>query len=564
MNENPKDDYDRRDEKNAQNINRAGALMDSVKSIKTNFGDTTKKASSEYTKKAQHEVAKKVSDAVNASIMKEAAPAVGAAIATIGAPFLIAILIVAAILLLLLLFIGLFTVLSPRHIVDTMGEYTQEKAENINNGISSFWDKIRLKFEGIDWIEADDSEYDSKNEIDVGYIESYNLINTMLNKSYGEIVYDKIESYCKQKGYDVDRTFTVLNDRYPNGWESVYADVNYGELINILGLGYYAGSYGKGVENGDEQALQKFLLDEENWRYFFNVNFVSEATYTYEIEVDNPAFNKYGPSGRVPPKIKQEVTCTYANFLISPYCISDLFTMLHINKDDMCIENISYFDMLDLMLQQDQVNCTSDTGPRSIYYTLHLDSPGASWENSFSSDTSNDIFIDSGIIVAGGSNPETVYKTLQAAGYSPEGIAGIMGNVHAESGFNTSIRPGDQGSIGICQWRGSRADRLKAYASAHNLAVDSIEAQAGFLAYEFPSQVGSKYDFIKNATDTITACDTVAKYFERCAFCKDKAEWSRKYSAYSWSRFTWSETYQVYIIDLSKRRSAALKYYNAY
>ena len=153
---------------------------------------------------------------------------------------------------------------------------------------------------------------------------------------------------------------------------------------------------------------------------------------------------------------------------------------------------------------------------------------------------------------------------LKAAGFTDEGAAGVMGNLQAENGFQTNVTAGDQGSIGLCQWRLGRADALRSFAASHNLPVDSIQAQGGYLIYEFPAQTGKHYDSIKNATDATAACDLVAKCFERCAYAPSYDVWQQKYSRYAWSRFKWSNTCNVYIIDLDKRESYTSLYYSKY
>lgn len=465
-------------------------------------------------------------------------------------PVIIIIAIIVAVILLIFFIVGLFANLTSFSPFKTAVNYIEESTKSVFSGIGDFFSNFKNFFDDTEWIEADENSYDADNEIDVGYITTYNLINTMLNKSYSKQVNDLVGSYCNENGLDVTITKNILNQKYPHEWEDVYSNVNYTELINILGLGIYSGKY------DDYESMKDFLLNEDNWKYFYNIQ--ADIAETEITKQESTEEKKNDSTNSVTKKIK------YANITIYPYCKSDLFEALGINKDDICKDNLSYYDMLDVMMMQAKANCTDTNGPRTIYYTLNTDKPLSEWTKSFSSITADEIFADNTTVITGGDNPEVMWKTLKAAGFTDQGAAGVMGNLQAENGFRTNVSAGDQGSIGLCQWRLGRADALYSYASAHNLPVDSIQAQAGYLIYEFPAQTGTNYEKIKNATDTIAACDIVAKYFERCAYAPNYEYWQKKYSRYSWSRFIWSDTCGVYIIDLDKRQNYATLYYNKY
>lgn len=66
-------------------------------------------------------------------------------------------------------------------------------------------------------------------------------------------------------------------------------------------------------------------------------------------------------------------------------------------------------------------------------------------------------------------------------------IAGICGNIYAESHFNPAARnPNDLGmeSLGLCQWRGTRAEKLKKLASANSLTWSDFAVQLTYLINE--------------------------------------------------------------------------------
>jgi len=74
----------------------------------------------------------------------------------------------------------------------------------------------------------------------------------------------------------------------------------------------------------------------------------------------------------------------------------------------------------------------------------------------------------------------TVYERLAASGLSDPVIAGIMGNMHVESGFDPECR-NFQGR-GLCQWDGKR---VKALMSTYPQSYTQIESQIDFLLSEF-------------------------------------------------------------------------------
>ena len=68
-------------------------------------------------------------------------------------------------------------------------------------------------------------------------------------------------------------------------------------------------------------------------------------------------------------------------------------------------------------------------------------------------------------------NQQIVYEALAEAGLGKIAIAGIMGNIEAESGFDTTWS--DTGGAGICQWD-DRKGKLEAYAASISLSLIHI------------------------------------------------------------------------------------------
>ena len=97
----------------------------------------------------------------------------------------------------------------------------------------------------------------------------------------------------------------------------------------------------------------------------------------------------------------------------------------------------------------------------------------------------------------GGDVQETVWGYLVTHGYTPEAAAGIMGNIEAESGFNTSAvessvtNPGE--GIGLIQWSFGRKAQLIAFAQSQGKPWSDIGVQIAFLDYEMNGAEGTVF-----------------------------------------------------------------------
>jgi hypothetical protein len=83
--------------------------------------------------------------------------------------------------------------------------------------------------------------------------------------------------------------------------------------------------------------------------------------------------------------------------------------------------------------------------------------------------------------------PGTIYTFLKGKGLAPFVIAGAMGNMQVESGFDPLASNPNEGAIGICQWEKGRRTLLQTYASIHNLTETDIAAQLGYMWQELNS-----------------------------------------------------------------------------
>lgn len=87
-------------------------------------------------------------------------------------------------------------------------------------------------------------------------------------------------------------------------------------------------------------------------------------------------------------------------------------------------------------------------------------------------------------IVEGNSNTQSICLSLKNAGYSPSGIAGIMGNIQAESGFNP-LAVNSIGCSGIVQWCNTKdSNRLAIFKSIYGENWKNLDAQIEFMLRE--------------------------------------------------------------------------------
>ncbi len=87
--------------------------------------------------------------------------------------------------------------------------------------------------------------------------------------------------------------------------------------------------------------------------------------------------------------------------------------------------------------------------------------------------------------IFGSSVEDKVWYTLRNLGYSEYAVAGVMGNIYAESGFNPEIIEHGSGvGFGLCQWSYGRRTQLEAYAEAKGVSPSDVDTQIEFLIAE--------------------------------------------------------------------------------
>jgi hypothetical protein len=106
-------------------------------------------------------------------------------------------------------------------------------------------------------------------------------------------------------------------------------------------------------------------------------------------------------------------------------------------------------------------------------------------------------------------------------GFSEPQAAGIVGNLMAESSFNTSARNKGDGrdgsdSIGIGQWNGDRAKGLHSYAGQRGTDVGDLDTQLDYYVHELNGSEKRAGEMIRNAGD-VNSATTGAIAYERPA-----------------------------------------------
>ena len=117
----------------------------------------------------------------------------------------------------------------------------------------------------------------------------------------------------------------------------------------------------------------------------------------------------------------------------------------------------------------------------------------------------------------GGDVQETVWGYLVTHGYTPEAAAGIMGNIEAESGFNTSAvessvtNPGE--GIGLIQWSFGRKAQLISFAQSQGKHWSDIGVQIAFLDYEMNGAEGTVFPGGVNGFKRLTSVEEATSQF---------------------------------------------------
>lgn len=148
-------------------------------------------------------------------------------------------------------------------------------------------------------------------------------------------------------------------------------------------------------------------------------------------------------------------------------------------------------------------------------------------------------------MLTGKTNEERIWNYLTAAGLNACGVAGLMGNLYAESGliptnlqnsyekklgytdaaYTAAVDSGaysnfakDSAGYGLAQWTyHTRKSALLAYAKAAGKSVGDLETQLAFLVHELESSFSAVLSTLKTAKTIEAASNAVLLKFERPA-----------------------------------------------
>lgn len=132
--------------------------------------------------------------------------------------------------------------------------------------------------------------------------------------------------------------------------------------------------------------------------------------------------------------------------------------------------------------------------------------------------------------IYGNTVEEKVWFTLRGAGYSEYAVAGVMGNIYAESEFDSNlIEKGNGIGFGLCQWSYGRRTQYEKYAKSKGVSPSDVDTQIEFLlaeitpgggangyaTYQLMNYKGYKPADWKNATSPENAAIAFCWTFER-------------------------------------------------
>jgi hypothetical protein len=103
-------------------------------------------------------------------------------------------------------------------------------------------------------------------------------------------------------------------------------------------------------------------------------------------------------------------------------------------------------------------------------------------------------------------------------GLTPTQAAGAVGNLGAESGLRAiqEVNPtSGRGGYGWAQWTGSRRVAFEAWCKAQGFALDSYEANYGFLKHELQTTHKHTIEQIKKTTTVKAAAETFEAHYEK-------------------------------------------------
>jgi hypothetical protein len=126
-------------------------------------------------------------------------------------------------------------------------------------------------------------------------------------------------------------------------------------------------------------------------------------------------------------------------------------------------------------------------------------------------------------------NATIVAKRLKEAGYTRGQIAGVLGNIQLESGFNPRVNEGGvvgaplgKGGFGFAQWTGGRQQNLINFAKQKKMDPGDPNLQASFLLHELSGPEKRAAESLRGAVSPEESARRFLVDFERAGVPKTK------------------------------------------
>jgi len=147
--------------------------------------------------------------------------------------------------------------------------------------------------------------------------------------------------------------------------------------------------------------------------------------------------------------------------------------------------------------------------------------------------------------LSGDTIAEQVWNYLIEAGFTEEATAGVMGNIHQESGgFNPAIveNGGSGQGIGLCQWSYGRRTKLENFAAARGKSWTEVEVQLEYLVLEIQGGSGGEVEDGFNGNNALRNQWQTAETPEQAAIAFEQG-FERAGIPMMQNRINWANTY---------------------
>ena len=110
---------------------------------------------------------------------------------------------------------------------------------------------------------------------------------------------------------------------------------------------------------------------------------------------------------------------------------------------------------------------------------------------------------------------QSLYTYFTTAGMTPEGAAGLIGNLVAESHLNP-MATNSSGYFGLAQWGPGRKQNLIAFCEQRRYAYTSITGQVEFIIYEMQTSYSGVWNHLQSCPSATFAAQDIALKYEIC------------------------------------------------